>query len=576
MVAVGLLAGSVGLITRVLLAALAATPISLADPAATRATLVGQGYVAVPLGTTDLARLRTVTMTVGGRDLRMVVSTGCQISIIDTWAAADLRLPVRPVAMTNFGTMNATAYDTAVPRYKVGGVEGGYLDAGIIDLRNSLNYKAPDEAFPIDGIIGVDFLTRHSAHLDLPGETLYLLPAAATETKALAGHWQTEGEKRGPSLIVTGDTISVSGTDHDGVFYFGLNPAHAARMLLYRPATTPDGKAGITMVIAAYRRECDWMTFALRETAVEDPWTDAPPDLGTKGAWKSYRLWRNRTPLPPPGPQPSIGVTLTRAGYLGRPLRVGGPFNASLVDLTIDGTEFALTPSTGYQYTELAAAKVRASAIKTQWRDVEAAAPSSKLGSALLYRYSFGGLSSGGIITNVADLAAGHDGYFALDLLMAHAAHIDYATRTLWLLPHNTAARRLLAGDWVCTSGESHDGPFSAGECAASRFQFEQNRFHLRTAKADRRFQFVTDQTMSPPGLVYYFRNADPARGVRVMVACALYKLEADSLTVQMNFTGANAQVSDAPKGFKANADWVVFHLARVKPASPDHPAPAP
>ena len=222
-------------------------------------------------------------------------------------------------------------------------------------------------------------------------------------------------------------------------------------------------------------------------------------------------------------------------------------------------------------------------------------APARVLGGTLsvslahIGRYRIGDLAGGFQQVGVADLkaivdkkqtgSARFDGILGMDILDSHAARLDFAADTLHLRSPFADAMARLAGRWVCTAGETPDGPIEADRCAAITYDFDGDRTRFKSRLADDQSYFIALESETPARLVEY-QDVTPVGGKR-RVSCKyiVYKQSGDTLTILTQYTGDRPASWDGiPKDFKPTADFVVMHFKRVAPTAtlPAMPAATP
>lgn len=570
-----------------LLAALAATPMPRAtNPApaastAVRKSLTASGYAALPLARQRWTGNYCVTLTVADRPLKMLVDTGAPGTVLHAPVAAALERATGVKAKLGFVVAHGPYRETVVPRYSLGGFEGSQLRVHAVDLNLICGKVVFGEFAIFDGILGLDVLSAHAAHFDLADETLYLRPAHARVLAPLAGHWAAEGEPAS-TLTIVGGSVSALGGSHVG-FYHHIPQSSGDPAWLRFCDSAAGGRVAVGGLSVAYQPATDTVSVSMHsEPSRVTAGRVAVDSLVSGGAlthtwFKSggasepvpVRRYKRLGAAPSALPRADPGEVLARAGYTAGPFRAE-PNGYWKTGVVADGTELKLVLDTKASHTTFDAAAVQRAKLFQNTGDPKNAR--DRRASATAMRYSLGGFTGGLLTGGVTDLrrSAPIDGVLGLDFFADHAAHLDAATGMMYLLPHNLAAREALAGKWVCTSIDSHDGPAPAEACAGVTLEFDRDRVRLRTNEVDRRYQFVTESRRDPPGLILYRHSTDGPSEEPTDGAYAVYQFKGDELLLSLNHTGENSNWADAPPGFASNADWTVLRLKRAAKPSDD------
>ena len=573
-------ASAVHALTSALLALLATAPpppaarLAPTMSAAVRADLLARGYTAVPMERYRVCEHRFVTMRVNDQPLRMIVDTGCPVTTVEPHVAARLKLPHLSEGQAGFVRATVPATLTLFARYDIGGVAGGDFQAAIADITKGVDAGPARTLMPFDGLIGYDLLIDHAAHIDLASDTLYLLPTHHAEAVALGGDWKCIGVHKDTlaapedaigdvSMTFVGENVSLRGVSEGAMHFVATANTAPAVMTMYQPATKDDGTKTIRSASGYYKIDGETLIFCMPDEAKEGERVIVPPDLKAGPNWTRYEFRRKPgTALPKP-PQAKTPAILATGGYTTVATLTGKQPFTRMVPIRIAGIETNVALDTGAnKFTVSVDVADRCDLIVADRPETVA----DDRGQANITRLNVGGLPCGWTPLAVARFQPNfrHAGLLGLDFLTAHAAHIDCATHTLYLLPRNHGAN--LSGKWVCDSGESHDGPISAERCAAIFYEFEQNRVRFRTKQVDEQFHFIADTQYDPRHLTSV-RPSIPGRPESIpIVLKSVYRLTGDRLTICTNHTTKNTDTP--PMDFKPTADWVVFHLKRVNPAA--------
>ncbi len=318
-------------------ATLAACPVGAGEtptgPARTPAppaglpTFAGSGYIAVKMTRLNESSARYVEMTVDGHKLRMLIDTGCDLTILHTEAAERLGLQVGEGSPVEAIGETLSVGCTYLCRYHIGDLTGGFHMVGIADLRGVAAAK-PAGSMRFDGILGMDFLTTHAARLDLAADTLHLRSPFTDPGKQLAGRWvctavETTGEaisaeaRAAVTYEFDGDQARFRTRRTDEQYYFAANPSETpSRLVLYRDAPAAAGKRTITCRYAMYELAGDTLTVCMQHAGPTPvSWQEIPKDFkpAANFAVMHFKRAAATAPLPPlhmaplpPMPAPAI------------------------------------------------------------------------------------------------------------------------------------------------------------------------------------------------------------------------------------------------------------------------------
>lgn len=290
------------------------------------------------------------------------------------------------------------------------------------------------------------------------------------------------------------------------------------------------------------------------------------------------------------GPKPDpVRDLLLKQGYVAVPMATLATGH-QLAEMTVNGRKLKMVVDTGAPVTVFdSTAADRLKLIRLEEEGAAFHSGRQSLRRTVVARYALGTLEDGCLWTaGITDLrgpvGAGRpgaldlDGVLGQDVLRKHAAHVDVAGGTLYLLRPDRDAVQALAGTWVGTAVETTEGPLEADRVAAIRYEFTGDRVHMLSKRMDQWMYFRVESKGTKTRLTMYCPSAPDGPNVgKVDTSFDLYRQVADTMTICVPTTeqdkyGDWAKMSTE---FKPTPGWGVVHLKREKPAAKPQPAPA-
>lgn len=264
-----------------------APPVGAGDVAANP----GPQFVAVKMEASKSSDTRSVEMTVDGRKLRMLIDTGCDVTLLHTEVAKQLGMALGEAGQAETLGQPLAVSSAVIHRYQIGSLSGGFRRVGIADLQGVGNAKRAG-GMRFDGILGMDFLVPHAARVDLATDTLHLRSPFAAPVARLAGHWvcAAGATPDGPieadrcaaiAYDFAGDRVRFRTRIIDEQYYFlALESETPARLVSYQNEPTAGGKRHIHCRHALYKLSGDTLTVLTQYAGEwEVPWDSMPKDF---------------------------------------------------------------------------------------------------------------------------------------------------------------------------------------------------------------------------------------------------------------------------------------------------------
>jgi hypothetical protein len=134
--------------------------------------LVKQGFSAASM--MNGGQYEIMAQMDGRQTVRLLVDTGCDVTTFDLALMMKLRYPLKQSTKANTLGGSMEQQTAIVESIRVGDITMGPAMVGCMSLEH-VNKPRREHSVPtIDGILGMDLLTRHSAIIDVAKSILYL------------------------------------------------------------------------------------------------------------------------------------------------------------------------------------------------------------------------------------------------------------------------------------------------------------------------------------------------------------------------------------------------------------------
>jgi predicted aspartyl protease len=138
--------------------------------------LAHQGFAKVQLNRTPLGAFEVEASINGNHNALLIVDTGASHTVFDKDRMKDMGLTLYKTEVQMRGVSGKTdkIMGTDITDLIIGDAHAGPMSLFVADLSSITNVQRSSGTKRVDGLIGLDFLTRYSSIIDIKHSILYL------------------------------------------------------------------------------------------------------------------------------------------------------------------------------------------------------------------------------------------------------------------------------------------------------------------------------------------------------------------------------------------------------------------